>query len=348
MFQPRATHQQMVTLCRSLGTSLAAGIDILRAFQLAARKADPRMSAALNDILQQIKSGGTVTAAFEAHQDYFPHLFVNLLQVGEATGSLPEVLKALAQHYENNIRLRKDFISQISMPMLQFAAAVLIIGFMIWLLGIIGSSTGAPQDVLGFGLLGTSGALVWFGGWAIGLAAVFVLYKLAQSTLSGQKLLHRILLQIPIVGTCLQNFAIARFSWAFSLTQQAGMPIEPSLESSLRATSNGAYIAAAPTIISDVMNGETLTDALTQSGLFSQEFLEIVLVAETSGTVPEELDRLSPQFEEEARRSLKALTAALGWAIWACVAMFIIFFVFRIVFWYLNILDGALKDVNRM
>jgi len=155
---------------------------------------------------------------------------------------------------------------------------------------------------------------------------------------------HQFLLGVPVIGGCMRSFAVARFAWAFHLTQEAGMPIEDSLDASFRATSNGAFVARSPQVIAEVMEGELLTDALAHAHLFPQEFIELVHVAETSGTVPEALHRLSPQFEDQARRSLRGLAIAAGWLIWACVAMFIIFLIFRIAMWYVDLLQGAVND----
>jgi type IV pilus assembly protein PilC len=66
-----------------------------------------------------------------------------------------------------------------------------------------------------------------------------------------------------------------------------------------------------------------------------------VQVGETSGTVPETLERLSPQFEEQARRSLKALAVALGWLVWVAVAVFIIFIIFSVVLKYIGMINAA-------
>ena len=90
--------------------------------------------------------------------------------------------------------------------------------------------------------------------------------------------------------------------------------------------------------------GEDLSFALSETGLFPQEYLELVRVGETTGTVPETLERLSPQLEEQAHRSLSALTAVLAWGIWAMVATLIIFFIFRIALMYI----GLLNDAGRM
>ncbi|MBL8849277.1 MAG: type II secretion system F family protein [Planctomycetaceae bacterium] len=349
MFSSRISLRQVSFLCRGLSTSLHAGIPIIKAFDLAASKAlDPRLQGVMRDVGAQLRSGEDVETALRAHTGVFPDLMLDMIGVAEQTGSLPEVLGALAEHYENNLRLRKDFYGQIAMPVIQFAAAILIVAGLIFIMGIIGLSTGSrPLDVLGLGLTGATGAITWLTFWGMVLASLYIGYKLAVSSLHGQKIIHEFLMRIPVVAGCLRSFAIARFSWALHLTQEAGMPIDESLDASFKATANGAFVARAPQVIGDVMEGEHLTEALAHSQLFPQEFIEIVHVGETSGTVPETLHRLSPQFEDQARRSLRALSTAAGWLIWTGIAAIIIFLIFRIVMSvYINPLYDALREAN--
>lgn len=346
MFQKRPSFKQLALVCRSLATTLHAGVPIIKAVDLAASKASqPALRSALSDVSVEIKSGSQFSDALKSRDDFFPELMVNMVAVAENTGMLPEVLRSLAEHYENNLRLKKDFISQITYPVIQFFAAIFIIAGMIFLLGVVASSSGF--DPLGFGLIGTSGALKWLTGWALLLAGGYAVYRVMLRSDSGQKTLFRALMRIPVIGTCLESFAVARFSWAFHLTQEAGMPIEESLDASLRATSNGAFIASSGQIIRDVEQGETLTDAFAASGLFSPDFIQMVNVGETTGTVPETLNRLSPQFEDQARRSLRALASAAGWAVWCLVAGFIIFLIFRIAIWYVGLINDALPPDMR-
>lgn len=118
------------------------------------------------------------------------------------------------------------------------------------------------------------------------------------------------------------------------------MPIDESIEASLKATANGAFIAATPQMVDEIADGETLTDAFAHSGLFNSEFIEMVHVGENTGTVPEALHRLGPQFEDQARRSLRALSTTFGWLVWGLVAGFIVFVIFSIVLWYVNLLNS--------
>jgi type IV pilus assembly protein PilC len=347
MFDRRPSFKQLALVCRSLGTTLHAGVPIIKAVELAGSKASqPRLRSALKDVVTEIKSGNQFSDALKNRDDFFPDLMVNMVAVAENTGMLPEVLRSLAEHYENNVRLKKDFIGQITYPVIQFFAAIFIIAGLIFLIGIVGDGKNS-LDPLGFGLHGASGALKWLAGWAIFLVAGFFLYRVIIKSVTGQRVLFQTLMRIPVVGTFLESFAVARFSWAFYLTQDAGMPIEESLDASLRATSNGAFVAATNQIVRDVQNGDTLTDAFAQSRLFSEDFIQMVHVGETTGTVPETLHRLSPQFEEQARRSLRALATAAGWTVRGVVMAFIVFLIFRLAMWYTGLINDALPPEFR-
>ncbi|MFV0445512.1 MAG: type II secretion system F family protein [Planctomycetaceae bacterium] len=346
MFAPRASMKQLALLSRSLGVGLQAGVPIIKVIETSSRKSsDSRLRRVMGEVVDDIKSGATVTDAVDAHGAYFPDLFVDMLAVGEQTGSLPEVLLALSDHYENNVRLRKEFFGQILWPMIQLTAAVLIIALMIYVLGWISgknANSGVDTDVLGWGLMGARGAAIWLGGWAAAGVLLWFGYRLMMVSLAGRRTFYRLLMGVPVLGGCLRNFAIARFAWAFHLTQSAGMPIDDSLDASLRATGNGAYDAASPAVNRAIRAGETLSDGLQETGLFPEDFINIVHISETSGTVPETLQRLSPQFEEDARRSLSTLTTIAGWLVWLLVAGFIIYVIFKIVLWYTGLINSFL------
>lgn len=351
MFSPRLSTKHVALACRSLATSLRAGIAVTKAFDIAINKSgDAHLRQIMQDVATQVRSGSDITTACRSHEGLWPDLFLNMVDVAERTGSLPEVLFQLSEHYENRLRLQRDFRSQMILPLVQLAAAIFIVAFLIWLLGDmdLGELSGKPGDAekpafdIIPGLKGVSGALTWLAGWGMTAVGLFVAYQVASRSASLKTTLHRSLLGIPVVGTCLRSFAIARFSWSFALTQEAGLPIQESLESSFAATDNGAFQAATPRIVNDVMNGQELSEALGNTQLFPEDFIQIVHVGETSGTVPETLQRLSPEFEDQARRSLSALTAACGWTIWLGVAAFIGYIVIRFAMMYVRLLDSLM------
>jgi len=343
VFAPRIPLKPLSLLCRSLGTMLNSGVSLLDALKVVSKQQQGLTTQALTQIAQDVRKGADLAGAFREHGQYFPELMVDMIAVAEQTGALPEVLRGLSEHYDNLLRMRKSFLGAIAWPVFQLFAAIFVIAGLILVMGWIQGSTAIENrfDPLGFGLFGETGALLWLGGCFGTLAVLGFGYLLAVRGLGQAKAIHTLLLAVPVVGNCLRSFAIARFAWAYALTQQAGMEVKASLEASLKATGNGAFQAAAPQVIAGVMAGEDFADAIDSTGLFPTQFVEMVRVGERSGTVPETLEHLSPQFEEDARRSLTALTFAMGWVIWSLVAALIIFLIFRIMLTYIDMINKA-------
>ncbi|MBC8115607.1 MAG: type II secretion system F family protein, partial [Candidatus Saccharimonas sp.] len=166
LFGSQLSWGTLATFCRSLGTMLHSGVNILKAFQVAGvQSLNPTLRFASKEIVDEIRKGGNVSAAMRNHAEHFPELMIDLIGVAEQTGSLPEVLASLADHYDNLLRLRRTFLGAIAWPVFQLLAAVFIVAGLIAILGWIATGQGGqPTDVLGLGLTGTTGALIWLGG----------------------------------------------------------------------------------------------------------------------------------------------------------------------------------------
>lgn len=99
-------------------------------------------------------------------------------------------------------------------------------------------------------------------------------------------------------------------------------------------------------IWNELDQGETFTDALAASQLFPVQYLQYVETAEQTGTVPEQLDRMSAIFEDDALRAMSRLTKIIGGTVWAFVAGVIIFFIFRIALTYVGMLNDMVDQTN--
>lgn len=341
MFRRRIPLKTLAPLCRSLGVMLDSGVPLLKVLDHASRKnVNAGCRRAMAGVVVEVRKGSELDVAFRNQHGYFPDLFIDMLSVAERSGSVPEVLRGLAEHYENLIRLRRAFLTAITWPVLQLIGAILVVALLILVLGLIAQTSGnQATDMLGWGLLGPSGALIWLAMSFGSLAGIIGSYFLVAKVFRQQRFLDGLLMRIPVLGGCMRAFAIARFSWAYAVTQQAGMNVVQSLDASLRATGNGAFRGAVADVCGMIREGEDLSTTLAQSGLFPEDYLHMVQVAESSGTVPEMLERLSPQFEDQARRSLQLLASALGWVVWAVVAVLIIYIIFSIMSRYIGMIN---------
>lgn len=332
----------LIELCRVLRHYLSAGLTVVDVFRKQADQGMVELRPVAQRLFVQVNQGSSLGAALEA-EPAIPPLMVSLIRVGEQTGMLPEVCGDLERFYLKQRELWRRFLAGIAWPVFQFVLATLVLTGLIWFLGQIPiNANGTGFDPLGVGLIGTSGALIFFTAVWGTLALVWLGVWVARRSLAGQAWVDRALLNLPAIGPCMQALALARFCLALRLTADSGMSIGRALRLSLRATGNAAFAEAAHQAAATVKRGEEVHTALSGSGLFPPEFLHILSVAEESGTIPEVMKHQGEHYTDEASRRLTFLTAIAAGGIWLFVAGVIILAIVRLYGSYLGNIDAHL------
>jgi type IV pilus assembly protein PilC len=333
----------LVELCRRLSTSLKAGVDIRRNFEREVANSHGRSRRAFQRISDAVNRGEKVSDGIADTGNFFPPLFRELVEVGEDTGHLAEVLRQLSQHYQHQLELKRTFRKAITWPVVELCSAILVVGILIYVMGMLpGTKNEDGMDLLGLGLKGTPGLIKY----AIFLATVaitgFWFYWQATSGAWWTGGVQKAVMNIPKIGNALALLAISRFAWSLRLTLDTDMPLRRALELAFRSTHNAYYESHLPDVLELVRQGESLTETLESTGVFPEDFLNVVRVGEDSGQLPETLGALAENYQEDARRAMGMLTQVAGGLVWLCVAGVIIMIVFRIMNSYLGLLNSVM------
>jgi type IV pilus assembly protein PilC len=341
MLFSRLSLSALIELCRVLRHYLGAGLSLVDVFRQQSTRGPAAVRPVAGRIVLELEAGHSLEDALEREQGRFPPLFLSLASVGERTGMLPEVFGELERYFLRQKQLRQQFLARTAWPVLQFVLAIVVLALLIFFLGQLNTLTpdGKRYDPLGLGLAGASGAAIFVGTIVGVLAGMFGLYLLLSRVLAGRATVSRWLLAVPALGPCLQALALGRFCLALRLTTETGMSVGKALRLSLRATGNSAFTAAGGVVSRTVREGDDLTLALTRTGLFPDDLLRIVSVAEASGTLAEVMKHQSDHYHEEASRRLAVLTAVAGYLVWGVVGTFIIVAIFRLYGSYLSLLS---------
>ena len=266
-----------------------------------------------------------------------------MVEVGEQTGHLGEIFGRLADHYQDQLQLRRNFLSAITWPMIQLVAALAVIGLLIWLMGIIGiQNNGVPIDMLGLGLIGERGLaiyLAYVGGAGLLLAAAV---RAASRGALWIGPVQRAVLYVPMLGPALQTTALARLAWSLHLTMNTGMEVRRSLRLSLRSTHNARYTGAIERVDAGIAAGQSIYEAFRDAGCFPLAFLDTLHTGEQSGRLVESMALLSRQYQDESRAAMATFATLAGFAVWMVVAAFIIMVIFRLASFYFGMINGAM------
>jgi type IV pilus assembly protein PilC len=338
LLSSRLSLSDLIELCRLLRHYLGAGLPVVAAFRQQAKRGAMRVRPVAGRIADALEHGDSLEDALQREKSVFPPLFVALARVGEQTGMLAEVCAELEKYYHRQRTLWRQFLGQITWPMIQFVLAIFVLAGLILIMGMIADSRGGqPLDPLGLGLAGPSGAMIFLGvvfGILLGLGAT---YWLLTRRL-GSAAVQSFLLGLPAIGPCLRALALARFCMAVRLTTETGMSIVQAMRLSLSAAGNAAFTARSEPIEAELRRGEELTVALAKSGLFPEEFQHVIAVAEESGTLDQVLAHQTEHYQEESGRRLAALTSLAGYGVYGLVGLIIIVAIFRIANWYVGLL----------
>lgn len=337
----------LAKLCRRVGTSLQAGVDARRVWDREAQQATGAARLPLRDINDSIARGESFAVAFERNGDAFPKLLRALVKVGEKAGQTDRVFLRLADNYESTVRLKRTFLVGIFFPVMQLLAAIVIVGVLIWILGFIAhKNNGVPIDVLGFGLIGTSGLVKYIIFLFCVVLAILTTLALVKRNEAIANRLFSLVMRVPVLRDYLRTVAQSRFAWCLSMTHEAGMNIQPCVALALAATNNGYYTQHRKSIDAGLKNGQPIHQTIAATGAFSPDFVHSVTVGEESGRLSETLDQVSEQYEHRARSQAAALATAGAFAVWGLVAFVIIVLIFRLAMFYVGTIQDAVDSIG--
>jgi type II secretory pathway component PulF len=336
-FFRRLSTRDLIDLCRSMRYSLSSGLTLRDVMDLLTTNGPPRLRPVAAQISRELKAGWSLQDAIGKQSAVFPPIFLALVTVGEESGNLPEVLNELEKYYRVQQKLRREFIDQISWPVVQLVLAVFVIAALIVILDFVAHlnpGSDATTDPLGLGLTGYRGAGIVLGGFFGGVAVLLTVFFLLKRLLRRRAIVEKTLLHIPIIGPCVRAIALTRFCVALHLMLETSLSVRKTLRLALVATDNLAFTAGQGAVESALSRGETITSSLSNCRVFPAHFLGVVAVAEESGRLPEVLRNQAEEYDEEARRRLAVVNKLVSYFIWLGILAVMAFAVIRI---FLNV-----------
>ena len=341
MFSSQLSAPALENFCRTLSRGLHAGLDPIRMLRMEEKRGGSTLSKASSDIADSLSKGDSLKESFDQHSNLFPLLMLSMIQVGEETGSLPEILDELSRHYGEQAMLQRKLKSQITMPVFQLVMAIAVIAILILILGFLPKAQGQPDyDPLGWGLKGASGSTFFLGIIISIIIGGVLLWKIVLNNVAFKAKISAIFVNLPVVGSYLKESALGKFSIGLGLTLNSPMSTKKALRLSMEITSNDAFIQACQPVLSSIKKGQPIVEALSQCSIFPEEYLAQIEVAEESGSIPETCKRLALYHSEEAGRQLSIIFYLMGGAVWLCTAGFIVFMIIKMFSPYINALNG--------
>jgi len=297
-------NQQFLTLIR-------AGLPILGSLELLARRQKlPDFRAQLEDVGTRVKTGESISAAFEA-QGGFPIVYTTTLLAGERSGNLEEMLQRFLDFQRVSLTFRKKLKASLIYPALLI---VMVIALFIFLITFVVPRFAQLYDQLGTKLPGLTVFLLDLGRYAqkdgiyaaIVVAVVgFLLFRWSKTD-AGATMLDRIRIALPIFGNVWLKYQVGLFSRTLSTLLTGGLPLVPSLETAARSIDSKQISNAVYRSVETVREGKGLSVSLQATKIFPELAIEMIEVGESTGALPQMLNSVAEFFEEDVQTNLTA------------------------------------------
>jgi type IV pilus assembly protein PilC len=306
-------NQQFLTLIK-------AGLPILGSLELLARRQKlPHFRAQLEDVAARVKTGESISQAFEA-QGGFPIVYTTTLLAGERSGNLEEVLQRFLDFQRVSLTFRKKLKASLIYPAL---LVVMVISLFIFLITFVVPRFAQLYDQLGTKLPALTIFLLELGQQAqhygIYVAAVvailvFLLYRWAKTD-AGANLIDRIRIALPVIGSVWLKYQVGLFSRTLSTLLTGGLPLVPSLETAARSIDSRQIASAVYKSVETVREGKGLAASLQATKVFPELAIEMIEVGESTGALPQMLNSVAEFFEEDVQTNLTAAMSLIEPAI---------------------------------
>ncbi len=327
-----------------LSRSLAAGIDIRRAWAGETARVPARWRSAFAAAARSLAAGGGLAATLEATGAFGP-LVTAVVAVGERTGRDAEVLGDVAATVREAARARGELRAGLVRPAFQLLAAVAAIGVLVVVSGSIADLDGRPVDILGLGLVGLPGlrrflAIVA----AVTVTAAVGMAAAARSWRDGGAV-RRLAVRVPVLGPAVEASTAAAWCRAAALANHAGLDAGGLV--ALASAAAPAFCIPADAVVGRLRAGADLAEALREvsGGRLPERVTQAVGVGELTGTTAETLGRLADQLADEARAGFTAAVRAAGTLAWAAVAGVATLVVVRFFSFYAGLIQDATRPL---
>jgi len=318
LFSERMTLSETAVMTRQLATLTGAGIPLMEALTALTEQVEKEAAKKVwVDVRDGVKEGSTLADALGRYPKVFPPLYRQMVQAGEASGTLDRILLRLAAYLENQVRLRNKLVSTLSYPILMLVVSVTILIFLIsFVVPKVTTIFTDMQQALPMPtvILLTLSDFLRQQGWLLVIVGtiVAVLLRRYVRTPRGSAQYDRTVLKIPLIGRVVKIVAISRFTKTLATLLGSGVPILTSMEIVQKVVGNKVLEEAIQEARGNIREGEGIANPLRRSGLFPPLVTHMIAIGEKSGELEGMLEKVSEAYDNEVETAVTGLTSLLA------------------------------------
>jgi type IV pilus assembly protein PilC len=329
--------KELTVFCRQFSTMLSSGITVIKCLDILYQQTESKnMKAKILGIYEAVQKGESLSHAMRSQKNAFPFLLLNMVEAGEASGSLDVVMQRMADNYEKDNKLQNKVKQAMIYPLILSGLTVLVVIFLLTfvlprftsMFAQLGGKLPLPTRIL----LGLSGFIISY--WYVIILVVVlivVVWHLYLKSKDGRISWDKFKLKFPVIGKLLLIVESARFSRTLSSLISSGMPIIQALEIVGRVITNRFMEQKLLFVIEDVRRGLALSYSMKKLKMFPPMLCSMISVGEESGNLDDILNKTAGFYDEESDAAIARLLALIEPVMIVILALVVGFIVISII-----------------
>jgi type II secretory pathway component PulF len=309
--------QELATFTTQLANLLQSGMPLTVALNSMTHLESKGIPAEVSrELKQEVTEGKGLSDAMAKQPRVFSDLYINMVRAGEQSGSLVEVMRRMAAHFQQFAEVQAKFTSALIYPAIVICVGAGIIAFFMFFM-----MPRFMEIFNGFGvelplptrmLMGFSTFLLHFW-WLLGLVMIVaaIFFMRFKTSAAGARKLDEWKMKAPIVGKVVRLNLFGQFARTLGTLLQNGVPVLTALKITEQVLSNHLIKEAIAKTREAVTDGKTLAQPLAHSKIFPQLMVDLVRIGEETGDVPGALNNLADTYESELQIGLGVMTSLI-------------------------------------
>ncbi|MBF0124725.1 MAG: type II secretion system F family protein, partial [Magnetococcales bacterium] len=293
------------------------GVPIIRAFQgLAESTHNKKLIEAMRRTVDDLQAGRDLSSSLAEHRRIFRPLYVRMVRMGEETGRLDESFNQLYRYMEIDKETRKKIKSALRYPsfvLIAITVAMIVVNyFVIPTFADMFKKFGADLPWATQVLIATSAFTKKYILHIIGgiIAAVWG-FRYYINTKRGELWWDRKRLTMPLVGSIINRATLARFSRAFAMGSESGLPVLQILGTVGEAVDNAYVAKKVDEMRISIERGESIVQASFNTEMFTPLVLQMMAVGEETGNMDSMMREVAEFYEREVEYDIQSLSSSI-------------------------------------
>ena len=309
------TTKELAYDCRQMSAMLTSGLTLVKSLDIMQREQQKEAPKQIyREIYEEVQKGTSFSDAIKMQGDAFPNFFISMVQAGESSGSLDQVMRKMEDQYASDAKLNNKITSSMMYPIILCILCVAIVIILFTFIMPTFKDLLTEEDMHGL-----TGALFAFSDgfkkywWVIALviAALVFAIKYAMKIPDVRYKWDQLIIKMKPVGPLVVKVYTARFGSTLASLYSSGIPMVECLAKSSNILNNLYISKKFETVIDEVKQGETLSVAIQRTGIFESMFTSIIYVGEESVALDTILTKSANFYKEEADEAITRLVGLI-------------------------------------